>query len=224
MGLVRRQLLPAALLFLASHAAAPAAAPARGPAAHYYVADCEADPNALTNTRDAIRSRRKDPTEPATVAVRGTCRLSAPMELEKQDSHVRWQGGTISGGVEVGGWHMFSEAHCAGCGAIWVANLPEGTAPARQLWVGPRGVRANRTTLRLPQTSATKTDTGMNTTVGANWTRPAAIEMVYAGNQFCLGGALKKPSSPNFFTWQRLSVHKQPNVVITLVYGTIIVY
>ena len=150
------------------------AAPTR---ASHYVADCEANPKALIATRDTIRSRRKDPTELATVAVRGTCRLSAPLELGTLDSHVRWEGGVWSGGVEVSGWRKASEARCAGCGSIWIADLPDGTAAARQLWVG--GVRANRTQMRFPQSSATKTDTGMNTTIGASWTRAEAIEMVY---------------------------------------------
>eukprot|EP01043_Picozoa_sp_COSAG02_P009889 COSAG02_NODE_341_length_24173_cov_28.504777_8_plen_616_part_00 len=136
--------------------------------------------------------------------VRGVCRLSAPLVLGPLDSHVRWEGGAVSGGVEVSGWKEAFRAPCAGCGAVWVADLPAVTGPARQLWVN--GVRANRTQMRFPQQAAVKTNTGMNTTVGANWTRAAAIEMVYAGNQFCLGKALRNPSSPNFFTWQRVPV------------------
>eukprot|EP01050_Picozoa_sp_SAG11_P018003 SAG11_NODE_2662_length_3119_cov_2.158609_1_plen_463_part_00 len=194
---MRPRLLPAAVAF------AFLAAPIH---ASHYVADCEANPKyALTITRDTIRMRRKTgQTEPATVAVRGTCRLAAPLELGALDSGVRWEGGTISGGVGVSGWRKVSEASCAGCGSIWIADLRDGTAAARQLWVG--GVRANRTRMPFPQSAATKTGTGLDTTIGASWTRAKAIEMVYAGNQFCLGRPIRKPSSPNFFTWQRLPV------------------
>lgn len=173
------------------------------------VADCVADPrHALTTARDAIRAMRAaagaGARPPALVEVRGLCRLRAPLELGPMDSAVRWEGGAISGGIEVGGWREGFAAGCVGCGTVWVAELPAGTAPARQLWVD--GVRANRTQLRFAQEGAVKTDTGINTTVGANWSRPSAIEVVYAGNQFCLGKALRQPSSPNFFTWQRVPV------------------
>ena len=171
-----------------------------------YVADCDADPlAALAKARDTIRSSRHDPSQLATVTVRGTCRLSAPLQLDgPQDSNIRWEGGTISGGVAVSGWEKEFEAPCAGCGSVWTAHLKIGTAAARQLWVS--GVRANRTQMRFPQGSGVKTDTGINTTIGANWSRAEAIEMVYAGHDYCLGAQLKAPSSPNFFTWQRLPV------------------
>ena len=49
----------------------------------------------------------------------------------------------------------------------------------------------------------------------AGWTRAGAIEMVYAGNQFCLGAPLREPSSPNFFTWQRLPVESvSPSAIV----------
>jgi hypothetical protein len=171
-----------------------------------HIADCEADPyGALQAARDAVRGNRTGTSQPSTVLVRGTCRLSAPLLLTgQQDSYVRWIGGAISGGVPVSGWRRWSVAPCAGCGSVWVADLPPGTAAARQLWVG--GVRANRTQMRFPQGSATKTSAGIATSVGAAWTRAKAIEMVYAGNQYCLGAPLRKPSSPNFFTWHRLPV------------------
>ena len=39
--------------------------------------------------------------------------------------------------------------------------------------------------------------------------------MVYAGNQFCLGAPLREPSSPNFFTWQRLPVESvSPSAIV----------
>jgi len=200
-----RALLLRAAAALAVLAVAPAgasnyvaaAAPA-GASSSNYVADC-ADPGALTQARDAIRAERLNPTQPVTVAIRGTCRLSAPLELAGVvDSHVRWEGGTISGGVEVSGWRKASEAPCAGCGAIWIADLAAGTAAARQLWAD--GVRANRTQMRYPQTSLPKTKFDpkiykLHTTIGANWTRADAIEMVYGGHDFCLGAALKQPSS-----------------------------
>lgn len=186
-----------------------------------FVADCHADPAAaLENTRDAIRSKRAHTTrQPVTVSVRGTCRQSTPLHLDGvQDSHVRWEGNgsgsTISGGIPISGWRKAHPAPCAGCGSVWIADLPKGTAAARQLWVD--GVRANRTTMRFPQHAATKTDRGINTTVGAGWTRAESIEMVYGGNQFCLGVQLPKPSSPDFFTWQRLPVESVSSSEIVL--------
>ena len=186
-----------------------------------FIADCHADPvEALQKTRDAIRSQRANAAQHVTVTVRGTCRQLTPLRLEgRQDSHVRWEGtgsgkDVISGGVQVTGWRKAAAAPCAGCGSVWIADLPNGTVAARQLWVG--GVRANRTSMRFPQDAATKTDTGINTTVGAAWTRAEAIEMVYGGNQFCLGAQLRKPSSPDFFTWQRLPVETVSSAEIVL--------
>ena len=68
----------------------------------------------------------------------------------------------------------------------------------------------------FPQDQATKTELGMNTSIGENWTRAQAIEMVYAGQDFCLGRPLHKPSSPNFFTWQRLPVDAVSQTEIVL--------
>ena len=101
-------------------------------AALTYVADCGADPHgALGAARDAIRGNRTDTSQPAIVVVRGTCRLSTPLALEARDSNVRWVGGAISGGVAVGGWRRGAPAPCAGCGSVWIADLPQGTAPVR---------------------------------------------------------------------------------------------
>jgi hypothetical protein len=169
-----------------------------------YVADCETDPNALIKIRDTIRTKIRDSTKPVTVTVRGSCQLSEPLELAQVDSNIRWEGGVISGGVAVSGWRKASSASCIGCGAIWVAQLPAWTSAARQLWVS--GVRANRTWMPFPQSEAIKNDLGLNTTIGASWTRPEAVEMIYAGHDSCLGKPLKQPSSPNYFTWQRIPV------------------
>merc|ERR1711998_100582 len=168
-----------------------------------YVANCTADPQALSKTLDLIRREREDYAQLVTVTLHGTCRISSSLELQgMRDSNINWVGGSISGGIAVGNWRRLSVASCEGCGYIWESQLPVGSLPARQLWVGT--TRANRTRQAFPQMNAAKTALGLNTTFGANWTRAEAVEMVYAGHEYCLGSPLPQPSSPNFFTWQRI--------------------
>ena len=142
-----------------------------------YIANCVSNPNtALPQTIERIRKNRASGSisrnEIVHVSLVGTCSVAhESLTLEKGDSHIHISGGTISGGIDIpdAGWYKSADAKCPGCGSIWATKLPNGTLAARQLWVN--GVRANRTKMRFPGDAGTKSDTGINTTIGANWTR-----------------------------------------------------
>jgi hypothetical protein len=171
-------------------AAAAAAAAAAEPAAA--VADCSTDPaSALRVAVASLRAARDGSTSSrATLTVRGLCRLAAPLELDGRDSNVQWvgeEGASISGAIEVPrrGWTKHAEAQCSGCGTVWVAQLNASATDSRQLYVD--GVRANRTVMQFPQSTAKKHARGFDSPLAARFSHNhgAKIEMLHRGTHTC---------------------------------------
>ena len=156
------------------------------------LADCDANPTtALEAALAAARSR--PPGTPATIEIRGTCRVNAPVVLTGPlDDGLTIRAATsnvssgISGGVDVPGpWTVHAEAACKGCGKVWWSPLPPGARGSRQLYIG--GVRANRTTMLFPQEDAVKAGAGFLSPLAAQWTHNdgAGIEMLHRGTTSC---------------------------------------
>lgn len=106
-------------------------------------ADCETTPSTGFATALAVVRARPAGT-PATISVRGVCRVAKPIKLGRADSGLKIAGVStpetpepgISGGVSVTGWTVSAPAACKGCGSIYVSDLPPHATHARQFYVG----------------------------------------------------------------------------------------
>ena len=133
--------------------------------------------------------------EPATITIRGTCRLTAPLQLGPLDSHLALVAGgsaaVISGGWPVpdSAWKADRPAACAGCGTVWVSTLPPGTTDSRQLYMS--GERLNRTRMLFPQQTASRNEVGFVSQLASRWRHNdgAGIEMLHRGTESCNGSS-----------------------------------
>ena len=103
-------------------------------------ADCESDPSSFEKALKAIRLARagNDEKQQAIIHVSGQCKVRDKVLLDASDSRldiIGDRGASLSGGMDISGWTKLNKASCKGCGYIWEAPLPNGTAQSRQLYI-----------------------------------------------------------------------------------------